>query len=226
MKAMILAAGRGERMRPLTDATPKPLLPVAGRALLDYHIQALARAGIVQIVINLSWQGEQIRDHVGDGSRFGVSVQFSPEGPEPLETGGGILRALPLLGEDAFWLVNGDVYCDYRYTPGTLPPDVLAHLIMVPNPPHNPDGDFALHGDRVCLSGSPILTYSGIAVLSGALVADCAPGKFPLAPLLTAAADRGQVTGELFSGLWRDVGTPERLQDLDRKLTGSMNSRQ
>jgi MurNAc alpha-1-phosphate uridylyltransferase len=220
MKAMILAAGRGERMRPLTDATPKPLLEVGGRSLLDYHMQALAGAGIRDVVINLSWHGQQIEDHIGDGSRFGVTVRYSPEGPVPMETGGGIQRALSLLGAEPFWLVNGDVYCDYTYTTRSLTPDVLAHLVMVSNPPHHLAGDFALRDNRVQPSGSPTYTYSGIAVLSPALLAGCAPGKFPLAPLLTAAAAQGRVTGELFSGLWRDVGTPERLEMLDQQLSG------
>ena len=218
---MILAAGRGERMRPLTDTTPKPLLPVGGRPLIDHHIERLATAGIRDLVINLAWHGEQIRDHVGDGSRYGVSVAFSDEGAEALETGGGIRQALPLLGPDPFWLVNGDVYCEYPFGPIELEPHTSGHLVMVPNPGHNPKGDFALEGDRIRNRGKSMLTYSGLAVFAPALIGQCAPGKFPLAPLLKTAANNDALTGELFTGRWRDVGTPERLGELDRELSDS-----
>lgn len=215
MKAMILAAGRGERMRPLTDASPKPLLKVRGRTLLEFHFEALARAGITELVVNLGWLGEHIRDHVGDGRRFGVHVSYSEEGYPPLETGGGIHHALPLLGDEPFWLVNGDVFCDYRYAGRGLDPGVLAHLVMVPNPAHHPAGDFSLAGARVTDSGPGRLTYSGMAVIHPQLLAGCRPGRFPLAPLLRQAMARNAVSGELFSGLWSDVGTPQRLAALD-----------
>lgn len=208
---MILAAGRGERMRPLTDTVPKPLLPVRGRPLLGHHLAALARAGIHEVVINLGWLGAQIRDHVGDGTHYGLRVAYSEEGYPALETGGGIQRALPLLGERPFWLVNGDVFCDYAYTPHVLAAGTHAHLVLVANPAHHPAGDFALTGGRVAIEGSPRFTYAGIAVLDPRLFAACVPGRFPLAPLLRAAAVRGAVTGELFTGAWSDVGTPERL---------------
>jgi MurNAc alpha-1-phosphate uridylyltransferase len=211
---MILAAGRGERLRPLTDATPKPLLRVRDRPLIEHHFAALARGGITDIVINLGWLGTAIRDHVGDGHRFGVRVNYSEEGFPPLETGGGIERALPLLGPEPFWLVNGDVYCEYAFTPRTLADGVLAHLVLVPNPAHHPAGDFTLTGGLVTDSPAGRHTYAGIAVIRPRLLAGSSPGRFPLAPLLRAAAARRQVTGELFTGFWSDVGTPERLAAL------------
>jgi MurNAc alpha-1-phosphate uridylyltransferase len=214
MKAMILAAGRGERMRPLTDTVPKPLLQVRGRALIDYHIEALVNCGITALVINLSWLGERIRAHVGDGSRFGASVVYSDEPYPPLDTGGGIHRALPLLGSGPFWLTNADVFCGHPFAPRALAPGVLAHLILVPNPAHHPDGDFGLAEGRVTDGAGERLTYSGLAVLHPDLFAGCAAGRFPLAPLLRHAADHGAVTGELFTGVWSDVGTPQRLREL------------
>jgi MurNAc alpha-1-phosphate uridylyltransferase len=211
---MILAAGRGERMRPLTDDVPKPLLQARGRPLIEFHFAALARAGITELVINLGWRGEQIRDHVGDGHRFGVSVSYSDEGYPPLETGGGIHRALPLLGAEPFWLVNGDVFCEYPFEVRGLADRVLAHLVLVPNPAHHRDGDFALAGGFITDAATNRSTYSGIAVIHPRLFADRGPGRFPLAPLLRAAASRREVTGEIFSGFWSDVGTPERLAAL------------
>ncbi len=218
MKAMILAAGRGERMRPLTDQQPKPLLSVADLPLLDYHLMALAAAGVTQVVINLAWQGRQIQDWVEDGKAYGLQVTYSDEGDEALETGGGIQRALPLLGDQAFWLVNGDIYCDYAFAPRALAADDLAHLVLVPSPDHHPQGDFCLTGQRVAVAGSPRLTYSGIALLSPDLFANQQTGRFPLAPLLVAAMEKESVSGELYSGLWADVGTPERLASLDKVL--------
>ena len=218
MKAMILAAGRGERMRPLTDATPKPLLSVADRPLIDYPLEKLARAGIGEVVINTARHGQQVRDFVGDGSRWGLRVAFSDEGPEPLETGGGILFALPLLGSVPFWLVNADVYCEYEFALRTLAPGVLAHLVLVPNPAHNPAGDFCLESGRVHTRAEPRYTYSGLAVLHAELVARQPPGRFPLGPILIEAANGGRVTGELYEGRWTDVGTPERLAALDQQL--------
>jgi MurNAc alpha-1-phosphate uridylyltransferase len=214
MKAMILAAGRGERMRPLTDTVPKPLLRARGRALIEHHFASLARAGITEIVVNLGWLGEKLREHVGDGRAFGVRVAWSEEGYPPLETGGGIERALPLLGSAPFWLVNGDVFCDYAIAVRGLPPGTLAHLVLVPNPPQHPAGDFALEAGRVSNATAGRLTYSGLAILDPALVAGAKPGRFPLAPLLRAAADRGAVSGERYEGSWSDVGTPERLAAL------------
>lgn len=221
MRALILAAGRGERLRPLTNDLPKPLLPAGGQPLIDYHVRALARAGIRELVVNLSWHGEKLRSHLGDGRRYDVTFAFSEEGPEPLETGGGIRHALPLLGPGAFWVVNGDIACDYPFARRTLPAGTLAHLVLVPNPAHNPRGDFQLIGDRIAASpasGTDTRTFAGISILHPRLFADAVPGRFPLAPLLRAAAKQGAVTGEEYSGRWTDVGTPERLLALDAEL--------
>lgn len=216
---MILAAGRGERMRPLTDATPKPLLSVGGKPLIEHHIDALARAGIEELVINLSWRGDQIRDFLGNGSKYGLEIAYSEEGPEPLETGGGVFHALPLLGSDAFWLVNGDVYCEFNYGPLHLNRGILGHLVLVPNPGHHPDGDFYLDHGRLRSRGKKSMTYSGLAFLHPDLFKDAAPGKFPLAPLLVTAMNQDAITGEQFDGSWVDVGTPERLRKLEQRLS-------
>ena len=221
MRALILAAGRGERMRPLTNDLPKPLLPVGGQPLIDYHIRALARAGIRELVVNLSWLGDKLRSYLGDGRRYDVTFAFSEEGPEPLETGGGILHALPLLGPGSFWVVNGDIACDFEFSRRTLPYGTLAHLVLVPNPPHNTRGDFSLKDGRIAPDSPPsgdTRTFAGISLLDPQLFADAQPGCFPLAPLLRAAAARGAVTGEEHAGRWTDVGTPERLQALDAEL--------
>ena len=214
MKAMILAAGRGERMRPLTDETPKPLLQVNGRPLIEHHIEALVRGGIGDIVINLSWLGEQIRDQIGDGAKYGINITYSDEGPEALETGGGIFRALTLLGDEPFWLVNGDVFCAYDYEVRGLDDGMLGHLVMVPNPVHNEMGDFSLADGLVTTPATQTLTYSGMAVLHPDLFNGATDGKFPLAPLFEGAIERGLLSGELFRGRWADVGTPERLAEL------------
>jgi len=220
MKAMILAAGRGERMRPLTDTTPKPLLSVGGRPLIEHHVEALAGAGIGELVINLSWHGDQIRDFLGNGSKYGLTITYSEEGPEPLETGGGIYHALPLLGSDAFWLVNGDVFCEFGYRPLNLEPGMLGHLIMVSNPDHHADGDFYFNNGRLLSSsGKQSMTYSGLAFLHPDLFRDAAAGKFPLAPLLVTAMNQNAITGEKFDGPWFDVGTPERLGQLEKHLS-------
>ncbi len=225
MRAQIQAAGRGERMRPLTNDLPKPLLPAGGEPLIDYHIKALARAGIRELVVNLSWHGEKLRAYLGDGTRYGVTFAFSEEGPEPLETGGGVFHALPLLGPGAFWVVNGDIACDYRFTQRRLPARTLAHLVLVPNPLHHPRGDFLLAVGRITAdppaTGTGFTahrTFAGISVLDPRLFAGAGPGKFPLAPLLRSAAARGEVSGEEHLGRWTDVGTPERLAALDAEL--------
>ena len=220
MKAMILAAGRGERMRPLTDRLPKPLLPAGGRPLIEYHLSALAEAGVGQIVINHAWLGERIEQALGDGSRWGVTLRYSPE-QEGLETGGGIFNALPLLGEGPFIVVNGDVWCRYPFARLPQEPAGLAHLVLVENPPHHPGGDFVLQGDRVRAEGEPRLTYSGIAVLRPELFSGCSAGRFPLAPLLRRAMRAGRVSGEYYPGEWVDVGTPDRLKRLDEKITAT-----
>lgn len=218
MKAMILAAGLGTRMRPLTDHCPKPLLPVAGKPLIVHHLERLREAGISEVVINVSYRAEQIVAALGDGRDFGVSIAWSRE-DTPLETGGGIHQALPLLGSAPFLLVNGDVWCDLD--PAGLPAlgDDLARLVLVDNPDHHPNGDFHLDAaGRVHAEGEPRLTFAGLSLLDPALVADQAPGAFALAPLLRRAMDAGRVGGHHHRGAWVDVGTPERLAELDRQL--------
>ncbi|WP_119687864.1 N-acetylmuramate alpha-1-phosphate uridylyltransferase MurU [Pseudomonas putida] len=219
MKAMILAAGKGERMRPLTLHTPKPLLPVAGQPLIEYHLRALATAGFTDVVINHAWLGQQIEDHLGDGSRFGLSIRYSPEG-EPLETGGGIFQALPLLGDAPFLLVNGDVWTDYPFARLRAPLQGLAHLVLVDNPGHHGRGDFRLQGGQVVDGDEPpgTLTFSGLSVLHPALFAGCQAGAFKLAPLLRQAMSAGKVTGEHYRGAWVDVGTQERLAEAERLI--------
>ncbi|MDF0729833.1 nucleotidyltransferase family protein [Pseudomonas entomophila] len=219
MKAMILAAGKGERMRPLTLHTPKPLVPVAGQPLIEYHLRALATAGFTDVVINHAWLGQQIEDHLGDGSRFGLSIRYSPEG-EPLETGGGIFKALPLLGEAPFLLVNGDIWTGYDFSRLRQPPRGLAHLVLVDNPGHHGRGDFRLLGEQV-VDGDDApgtLTFSGLSVLDPALFDGCQPGPFKLAPLLRQAMARGLVSGEHYRGPWVDVGTLERLAEVERLI--------
>ncbi|GGC87950.1 N-acetylmuramate alpha-1-phosphate uridylyltransferase MurU [Vreelandella lutescens] len=217
MKAMILAAGLGKRMRPLTDHCPKPLLPVAGKPLIVHHLERLARAGINEVVINVSYRAEQIISALGDGSAYQMRIHWSQE-DSPLETGGGIQRALPQLGSEPFLLINGDVWCDYLPSASALAEGDLAHLILVDNPDHHPGGDFLLHQGRVTMSGDPRLTFAGISVIRPALVADEPPGAFALAPLLKCAMADQRVSGEHFSGHWVDVGTPERLAELDQHL--------
>lgn len=223
MNAMILAAGRGERMRPLTDATPKPLLQAAGKALIDYHLLALAAAGISDIVINVAHLGEQIKRYLGSGARYGVSIRYSQEPPGALDTGAGIQQALPLLGEQPFVLINADVWTDYPLSRLiTLALDsVLAHLVLVDNPPQHLDGDFCLQDGQVQNQGPTHLTYSGIAVLRPELFASSQSGRFSLTPLLRRAATAGQLSGEHYPGRWRDIGTPERLAQLDRELSAA-----
>jgi MurNAc alpha-1-phosphate uridylyltransferase len=221
MKAMILAAGKGERMRPLTLHTPKPLVPAAGKPLIEYHLEALARAGFSEVVINHAWLGAQIEAHLGDGQRFGLSIRYSPEG-EPLETGGGIFKALPLLGDAPFVLVNGDIWTDYDFTALRAPLQGLAHLVLVDNPGHHGRGDFRLQGGKV-VDGDEApgtLTFSGISVLHPALFDGCQPGAFKLAPLLRKAMAEGRVSGERYAGQWVDVGTLERLADVERLIAG------
>lgn len=206
-------------MRPLTLHTPKPLICAGGVPLIEYHLRALAAAGFREVVINHAWLGQQIEDHLGDGSTFGLSIAYSPEG-EPLETGGGIFRALPLLGDEPFLVVNGDIWTDCAFAPLRRPIAGLAHLVMMTNPAHHPLGDFQLVDGQVREAeiGKPNLTYSGIAVLHPALFAGCVDGAFKLAPLLRTAMSNGQVTGEVLQGHWVDVGTAERLAEVERLL--------
>lgn len=219
MKAMILAAGKGERMRPLTLHTPKPLVRAGGVPLIEYHLRGLHGAGFHDVVINHAWLGQQIEDYLADGERFGLRIAYSPEG-EPLETGGGIYRALPLLGDKPFVVVNGDIWTDYAFKNLRVPLAGLAHLVLINNPAHNPGGDFSLIDGQVRDSrdAGTRLTYSGIAILHPRLFAGCRDGAFKLAPLLRAAMEQGQVTGELFTGRWVDVGTHERLAEVERLL--------
>ncbi len=218
MKAMILAAGRGERMRPLTDTAPKPLLKVAGKALIEYHIEGLVRAGITHIIINHAWLGEQFAQVLGGGERYGATLQYSPEGAKALETGGGIFKALPLLGDGPFVVVNGDIWTDFPYARLRGVAIDIAHLVLVPNPPQHPKGDFVLQGTRVQDDGPTKHTFSGIGVYRSQLFANCTGGAFQLAPLLRRAMATGQVTGEIYAGRWYDIGTPQRLEQLDGEL--------
>ena len=211
MKAMILAAGRGERLRPLTDTTPKPLLEVAGKPLIGYHLEALARAGFTEVVINLSWLGEQIRSRLGDGAAYGLAIEYSDE-PAALETAGGIVQALPLLGE-RFVVVNADIFTDYDFT-RLRSMDSLAHLVLVDNPDHHVRGDFSLLGATVGNDDSCRHTFSGISQYHRDFFAELQPGKQALAPLLRAAVANGQVSGELFQGNWVDIGTADRFESL------------
>ena len=234
MRALILAAGRGERMRPLTDRTPKPLLPVGGKPLIVWHIVRLVRAGITDLVINHAHLGKQIEQALGDGSRFGAHIRYSDEGAA-LEAAGGIAFALPLLGGAPFAVVNGDIWCDYDFA--QLPALAaamqqrgdLAHLVLVDNPAHNPKGDFFLHADRVSNSAlntqHSALTFSGIGLYQPALFATIQRGsKAPLAPLLRAQIAAGRVSGEHHRGQWLDIGTPARLDELDKQLRATQNA--
>jgi N-acetyl-alpha-D-muramate 1-phosphate uridylyltransferase len=214
VKAMILAAGRGERMRPLTQETPKPLLEVRGHPLIEYHLEALRAAGIRDVVVNLSWLGERIRAALGDGERWGLSIRYTEEGPEPLETGGGIFNAMSLLGPAPFIVVNGDVWTDFPFSNLALAAEAAAHLVLVPNPAHHAQGEFSLANRRVMHAGGRTYTFAGIAMYRPEFFAGCTAGRFPLLPLLRRAIDAGTLSGELYEGVWSDVGTPERLAQL------------
>ena len=220
MKAMLLAAGRGERLRPLTDSIPKALVEAGGKPLIAWHLERLARAGIRDAVINVSHLGERIVERIGDGARFGLRISYSRE-RERLETAGGIANALVLLGREPFLLVNADVYCecDFARLAQVNLGARLAHLVLVPNPAHRAKGDFSLRDGRIGSEAAPRYTYAGIGVMRPALVAPVTPGeKAPLAPLLYEAAARGLIGGELYEGLWQDVGTAERLAELEKHL--------
>ena len=227
---MILAAGRGKRMMPLTAEMPKPLLQAGGKALIEYHVEALAAAGIQQIVVNHAWHGDQIEQYLGDGSRYGLSILYSVE-TQALETGGGIFQALPMLGEQPFVVVNGDIWTDYDFSGLPKLIDGLAHLVMVDCPEHNNAGDFYYVAGEPrapgCLynrdhhpAAAALLTYSGISVLSPQLFASCSAGRFPLVPLLVKAIECGLVSAEHYRGSWLDIGTPQRLQLLEQRLCG------
>jgi len=220
MKAMLLAAGRGERLRPLTDEVPKALVEAGGKPLLVWHLERLARAGFRDAVINVSHLGSRIVERVGDGGRYGLRLHYSRE-RERLETAGGIAYAAPLLGREPFLLVNADVYCEYDFSRlmKLQLGERLAHLVLVPNPPHRPKGDFSLRSGSVGDDAAPRYTYAGVAVMKPSLVDPVRRGdKAPLAPLLYEAAARGLLGGELYEGLWQDVGTVERLAELEKFL--------
>jgi MurNAc alpha-1-phosphate uridylyltransferase len=229
LKAMLLAAGRGVRMRPLTDHTPKPLLEVAGKPLIVWHIENLVKAGIPDLVINHAHLGAQIEQSLGDGSRFGARIQYSPEA-HALETAGGIANALPMLGDGPFAVINGDIFCDYdfaglhQHAAALISGCDAAHLVLVDNPPQHPGGDFALRDGRV-IDGSPRLTFSGIGIYQPTLFAGIPRGSIaPLAPLLRTQIALGRVGGEHHTGLWVDVGTPQRLAELDRQVATLQNA--
>jgi MurNAc alpha-1-phosphate uridylyltransferase len=212
---MILAAGRGERMRPLTDGVPKALLEVRGKTLIEYHLERLARAGIAHVVVNLAWLGSMIRERLGDGSRYGVRIAYSEESPSALETGGGIFRALPLLGPQPFLVLNGDVFTDYPVAGAALGAQCDAHLVLVRNPPQHRQGDFGLEQGLAVPSAPVQYTFSGIAVYRPEFFAGCVDGAFPLKPLLLRSMAARRCSAELYGGLWEDVGTPERLAALN-----------
>jgi MurNAc alpha-1-phosphate uridylyltransferase len=218
MKAMILAAGRGERMRPYTDLTPKPLLSVGGKRLIEYHLAALACRGVTEVIINHAHLGQQIEDTLGDGRRYGVIIHYSAEGAQGLETGGGIFKALPLLGHEPFIVINGDVWSDYPLELLPSAPQGLAHLVLVDTPSFKAEGDFVLRQGQVEDGKGERLTFSGIAVYRPQLFSGCQAGVFALAPLLRQAIAAGQVSGEHYTGQWVDVGTPQRLLDLQQRL--------
>lgn len=219
MRVMILAAGRGERMRSLTDYSPKPLLPVGGKSLIVWHLERLAKAGFKQVVINHAYLGEQIEQALGNGSAWGLSIEYSPE-ISALETAGGIANALPLLGDTPFLVVNGDVFTEINFGAVQLDSPNLAHLVMVDNPSQHPDGDFSLEAGKVSDQGSCKLTFSGVGVYRPELFVDIERGQAEkLAPLLRLAMIKGLVTGEHYQGVWHDIGTPERLTFLDKQLS-------
>ena len=221
---MILAAGEGRRMRPLTADKPKPLIEVSGKPLLAFHLERLIAAGFSDIVVNASYHAQQIVDYCGDGNRWGCRINVTVE-PTPLETAGGILNALPLLGDEPFAVVNGDVFTDYpleRLRLHDLEAD-HAHLVMIPNPEHHPDGDFTLSDGRIGVESGSRVTFSGLSVMSRALFAGLAPGKSALRPRLDVAISSQRLSGELWSGLWSDVGTPERLEALENSLREGSN---
>ena len=220
MKAMILAAGRGERLRPHTDITPKPLIQVGKHRLIEYHLINLAKAGLKDVVINISWLADQIRETLGDGSNYSLNITYTDEGAEALETAGGIINAMPHLGDEPFIVINGDIWCDYdfnRLMNRSL--EYEAHLVLVNNPEHNTEGDFALEGGMIKNTGDEKLTYSGIGLYTQDFFAKTKSGKKALAPMLRKKSELNKVSGEIYNGQWVDIGTIERLAQLRSYLS-------
>lgn len=218
MRAMILAAGRGERLRPLTDETPKSLVDVGGQSLLERHLDHVRAAGIRTVVINLGWLGDRIVERVGSGRKYGLEVVYSQEGDNILETGGGIFKALPTLGTRPFLVINADIFTDMPVPDVDLTTEHAGHLVMVPSPEYRAGGDFDIEDGLIRNTNEQSLTFSGVAIYRPEFFAGCKPGRFPLAPLLRQAADRGQLSGSVYEGLWADIGTPERLAELRARL--------
>jgi len=217
MTAMILAAGRGERLRPVTDTTPKALIEVQGECLIDRHLRMLAAADVNTVVINLGWLGEQIVTHVGSGQQFGLQVVYSPEYDNVLETGGGIRRALPTLGDSPFWVVNADIFTDMTLPKIDLCDDEQGHLVLIPTPAYKFNGDFDLLDGKIARVSEPALTFSGVARYRPEFFAGSTDGRYSLAPMLFAAAADGRLGGSVYTGVWEDVGTPERLNRLNNR---------
>jgi MurNAc alpha-1-phosphate uridylyltransferase len=215
MIAMILAAGRGERLRPVTDTMPKPLVEVGGVSLLERHLKALAKGGVSTVIINLGWLGEQIAERIGSGSQFGLQVCYSPEYDQILETGGGIRRALPLLGSEPFWVLNSDTYTDFLIPDLALADDCLGHLVLVPTPKDKSNGDFDLVDGKIRNADEPRYTFSGFACYRPEFFAGKAVERFSVVPLLRKAAELGQLSGEIYAGRWVDIGTPQKLSDIN-----------
>lgn len=215
MIAMILAAGRGERLRPLTDTVPKCLVEVRGQSLLERHLEHVSKAGIKNVVINLGWLGEQIVERVGSGSEYGLNVLYSEEGDNVLETGGGIRKALPVLGSEPFLVLNADIFTEMPVPIVALRDNALGHLVLVPTPGYRAVGDFDLNGGMIRNGDTPALTFGGVAIYRPEFFDGCGAGKFSIVPLMRAAADAGRLQGSLYEGVWADVGTPERLAAID-----------
>lgn len=219
MKCMLLAAGLGLRLRPLTNHKPKPLLNVGGKPLIEHHLEKLYAAGYRDIVINISHLGEMIKEHLGNGKNYGVSITYSEEGDSPLETGGGIVQALPLLGSDPFLVINSDIWCDHPLSFANLSSEKQAHIVLTSNPPHNPKGDFVYEFGKVYNNGKNFLTFSGIGVYRPSLFRKLPNIKCALAPILRNAIENRLVGGEYFTGNWFDIGTPERLKQVNEFLS-------
>lgn len=220
MRAMILAAGRGERLRPITDDIPKALVEVGGKSVLEWHLERVSAAGITQVVINLGWHGEQIVERIGRGEQYGIDISYSDEGDEVLETGGGIHKALPLLGDDPFLVVNSDIFTDMPVPAIRLRDEHLGHLVTVPRPGYLEHGDFNIEDGLIRRTENPRYTYAGFAIYRPELFARCEAGRFSVVPLMFAAADAGRLSGSVYEGQWADIGTPERLATLRQQLGG------